>query len=202
LAETKSFIKVIILEKNIGPGLARNIGIKAAQGKYIALLDSDDEWLDERKLENQRKFLDEHSEYVLVGGAETEFVRENGKPLFIYRPKTDDSAIRSKILISNQFTTSSTMFKKDAFEKVGGFAAMYLAEDYDLWLRLAQEGKIANIQGCKTRYYSRLAGIHQNNKRKMNAVVIKLVKHYKKHFPHPWMATLMAYVRAMLNLLN
>lgn len=197
LAETRPFIKIINLENNIGPGLARNVGVKEAKGDYIALLDDDDEWVDEKKLRNQRKFLDENLEYILVGAAETEFVSEDEKLLELYKPKADDAGIRNKILISNQFITSSIMFKKNIFEKVGGFADMRLAEDYDLWLRLAQEGKVANIQGCKTRYYVRQTGAQQSNKHKMNTSVFNLVKKYKNIFPNSWLALTVAYFRIL-----
>ena len=198
LAKTRPFIKVIPLEKNVGPGLARNVGIKEATGKYIAILDDDDEWINEGKLKTQIKFLDEHPEYVLVGASETDFVDEDKKLLFIHRVKTNDAAIRSRILISDQFVTSSVMFRKDVFEKVGGFPPMYLAEDYDLWLRLTKEGKVANLQGCKTRYYNRSSGAFQKNKKLIAKIVLELNKKYKNDFPHPRIAMAVAYIRILI----
>jgi len=199
LASTRPFIRVLELENNIGPGLARNAGIKEAHGSHIALLDDDDEWLDAGKLAGQKKFLDDHIDHVLVGSNETEFVNEQSEALFIFKPQKTDSNIRSRLLIKNQFITSSVMFRKETFEKVGCFAAMYLAEDYDLWLRLAQAGKMANISGCKTRYYRRSAGAQQKNQRKINTIVLALVKKYKNSFPHPWLAMITAYTRLIRN---
>ena len=195
LAETRSFIKIVDLEKNIGPGLARNLAVKEAHGQYIVLLDDDDEWLDKNKIEIQKKFLIENPDYVLVGADLTEFVSEDGKPLSVFKPKKDDGSIRSRILIYNQFITSSVMFRKNAFEKVGGFADMRLAEDYDLWLRLAQQGKVANLSGCKTRYYKRLSGAALTNRKKLNKIVLELVKKYGQNFPHSYIAKLVAYLR-------
>ena len=91
------------------------------------------------------------------------------------------------------------MFRKNVFEKVGGFADMRLAEDYDLWLRLAKEGRVANTQGCNTRYYVRQTGAQQSNKRKINKVVLNLIKKYKNDFPNSWVAILVAYARIILN---
>jgi glycosyltransferase involved in cell wall biosynthesis len=197
MTETRPFIKLIELEKNIGVGLARNMGVKASAGKYVAILDDDDEWLDENKLKNQKKFLDENPGHVLVGAAETEFVNENGDVIFLYQPKKDDPAIRARLLISNQFVTSSVMFQKAAFEKAGGFPTFRLAEEYDAWLRLAQEGEIANIPGCKTRYFSRSDGVQKSNQREMNKTVLGLIKKYKTKFPHPWVAQLVAFIRIL-----
>ena len=198
MAETRPFIKVLALNQNIGPGLARNIGIKEARGKYIALLDDDDEWLDENKLNNQRKFLDQNPQYVLIGSNETEFVNEDLKRLFVFKPETDDRTIRSKLLLANQFVTSSVMFRKGAFEKAGGFAAMFLAEDYDQWLRLAQQGKVANLQNCLTRYYKRSNSAQSANQQQMNRIVLELIKKYQKNFPNSGLAKLKAYIRIFL----
>ena len=53
-------IKVLRAEKNGGAGLARNIGIKEAQGRYLAFIDSDDWWYP-TKLEEQIKFMEENN---------------------------------------------------------------------------------------------------------------------------------------------
>lgn len=53
-----SRIKLFLLEKNSGAGVARNKSIEQAQGKYIAFIDSDDMWMPE-KLEKQVAFMEE-----------------------------------------------------------------------------------------------------------------------------------------------
>jgi glycosyltransferase involved in cell wall biosynthesis len=59
-------IKYILHDVNKGSGAARNTGIKEATGKYFAMLDSDDIWLD-GKIASQIDFLESHPDYVMIG---------------------------------------------------------------------------------------------------------------------------------------
>ena len=71
-----SKIKLIELEQNSGAAIARNTGMNAAEGKYIAFLDADDLW-DKEKLEKQVKFMKENNCAFSFTGYE--FADENGK---------------------------------------------------------------------------------------------------------------------------
>ena len=70
--DSDSRIKLIKLQKNSGPAIARNMAIETANSRYIAFLDSDDVWLP-NKLEKQIKFMQDndlaftYSSYKLVG---------------------------------------------------------------------------------------------------------------------------------------
>jgi teichuronic acid biosynthesis glycosyltransferase TuaG len=57
--------KIVDLPENVGLAGARNAGVRAARGKFIAFLDDDDIWLP-RKLEMQRRYMDEHPECAIV----------------------------------------------------------------------------------------------------------------------------------------
>ena len=90
------------------------------------------------------------------------------------------------------------MFRKDAFQKAGGFAAMYIAEDYDLWLRLAQEGKVANLENCNTRYYVRQNGAAKKGQQEMHHIILGLIRKYRNKFPNYLLAKIAAYTRMLL----
>lgn len=76
-AEKDSRIKVVQLNENSGPAIARNMAIESAQGRYIAFLDSDDLWLPE-KLEKQIKFMQEMD--IAFSFTAYEKINEAGRP--------------------------------------------------------------------------------------------------------------------------
>ena len=197
-------IKVIELQKNIGPGLARNMAIREARGEFIALIDDDDAWLSKSKLKNQRDYLVTHPDTAIVGASRIEFVRlrdadadTNAKPVhdFWLDQEKDPEKIRQNMLAYNPVMTSSVMFRKEIFEKVGGFKEMRLAEDYDLWLRMGEFGKIANVDGADIAYTVRDMGASRSKRMEMAKVVLCLVNEYRRKYPNYMKALLKAYAR-------
>jgi glycosyltransferase domain-containing protein len=128
---------------------ARNKAIKLAQGKYIAPLDDDDFWYDEKKLEKQIKFLEENTDYSLCAGGIIGIIQENPQKVIkvgtIYPEK--DENIRKMILMPEGFMSSSVVFRKKDWETIGGYNEENpLGEDLDLYLRLGQLGKFYSFQ--------------------------------------------------------
>ena len=64
-------------EENLGGAKSLNVGLKVANGDYIAILDDDDVWLSEDKMEKQVKFLDENPDYIIVGTSSIEVDHES-----------------------------------------------------------------------------------------------------------------------------
>lgn len=130
-------VRFIRLETNRGASAARNIGIKAGRGAYVAFLDDDDLWLP-HKLRRQLAVLEAHHE---VGVAYS--------PCVIRFPdqtqalSADDDAptgsIFSALLLGNPCGSPiCVLVRREAFETVGYFdESLPTAEDYDLFLRLA-----------------------------------------------------------------
>jgi glycosyltransferase involved in cell wall biosynthesis len=126
-----------IHQHNQGLPAARNRGIKAARGKYVALLDSDDLW-HPRKLESQIQFLHQSPETGLVA---CEMIRDIERGW----PELNGSLSRSPrrfsvedLLVRSRFGPSSVVVHRDCFDKVGLFdTGLRSAEDRDMWLRIA-----------------------------------------------------------------
>jgi glycosyltransferase involved in cell wall biosynthesis len=119
----------LINKDNGGVSSARNVGLALAKGKYIALLDSDDEWLSE-KLEKQLKVFSDDREISFVGG-------------LIYKPTLIKQEIIeipvSKLIFKNYFQPSTVMFKKDVLDMVGFFdESQKYAEEGNYFMRIAK----------------------------------------------------------------
>lgn len=133
--------------KNIAK--ARNEAIKVSKGNYIATLDDDDFWYNEKKLEKQVKFLEENPDYVACGGGTILFQEKNPKKPFIFAhlPQEKDEDIRKTMFLEGISTLSSLCFRKSAWEEVGGFnEGPSLNEDYEFCFQLGKVGKLYNFQ--------------------------------------------------------
>lgn len=130
-----NMIRFIRLERNHGVSRARNEGIKAAQGDFIAFLDSDDVWLP-FKISHQTEILRREGTKVCHTN---EFWYRQGK--FINQSKKHaryGGYIFPRILDICRISDSSVIIAKEVFEHAGMFdETMRVCEDYDLFLRIA-----------------------------------------------------------------
>jgi glycosyltransferase involved in cell wall biosynthesis len=126
----------VIKKANKGPSAARNRGIKAAKGEWIAFLDSDDVWKPD-KLEKQVQFIKDNPD-IKICQTEEIWIR-NGKRVNPRKKHEMHSGwIYEQCLPLCIVSPSSVMIHRDVFEKVGFFdETMPACEDYDLWLRIA-----------------------------------------------------------------
>lgn len=124
----------ILTQKNSGVSAARNNGIKAATGKWIALCDSDDIWLRD-KISLQENIINHHPEIDFLGGNHMDFIEKIGfrKLTKLTRLTVRDLCI--KILPQ----TSTAIFKKEIVDNVGGYdESMSHAEDINFYFRVAE----------------------------------------------------------------
>jgi hypothetical protein len=129
-----------------------------ANGKYIAVLDSDDFWIDKDKLQKQFNFLENNLDYVLIG-SNIKIIDEKGNFIKNTSFAAEDSEIKKKILKDNQLPHSTVLMRKEAIDKVGGYNnKLSCVEDLDLFLRLGKIGKMKNLSEITTAYTRHSAG--------------------------------------------
>ncbi len=143
----------IIDGKKKGPGTARDTGIKAARGELIAFIDDDDLWSQPEKLERQVAYLQAHPEIEVVGVEKVFFIHEGGEAMKTLTNPLDPMIVRNQMLMRNPLIASSVLMRKSAYIKSNGFKPMYLAEDYDLWIRINRKKPvIANVPNTSITY--------------------------------------------------
>ncbi|MCX7726143.1 MAG: glycosyltransferase family 2 protein [Chitinispirillaceae bacterium] len=145
-------LKIIRLEKRSGVSKARNTGVKSSRGKYIAFLDSDDEWYP-KKLEKQIKWLKDNPSFSICQTLE-EWIR---KGVRVNPPKSHKKRGGDIFDISCErcmITPSSVVMTRELFEKYGGFKeSLPACEDYDLWLWITAKHQVGLIEEVLLRRY-------------------------------------------------
>ena len=134
-----------VLQKNQGASSARNRGINEAKGKYIAFLDSDDEWV-ASKLETQMAFLEKNPEIALLCGKT--YRSDDIKKTNSYLTKKIIGNLFTTLYSHSFVSTPTVIVKKNILDQVGGFDINYKsAEDFDLWLKITHDYKCAFLPG-------------------------------------------------------
>lgn len=162
-------IKYFKLEKNAGPGHARNEGIKKAVGEYVVLVDSDDISLPER-FRLQSEFLDKNPGTSILG---TSFKFSNRKHAAI--TIFDEKEIRNFILFNSPLCNPTVMFRREELINKNLFfnETINFAEDYNLWIDAAFAGlKMANLKELLL-IYTRRAGQLSKEKEGIQISVLK-----------------------------
>jgi glycosyltransferase involved in cell wall biosynthesis len=126
----------LVRQENQGVSAARNRGIAESAGQWLALLDSDDEWLP-GKLKKQMEFFMENPEMPICQTEEI-WIRKGRRVNPMKKHKKYGGWIFDKCLPRCVVSPSAVMMRRSLFEEVGGFdETLPACEDYDLWLRIA-----------------------------------------------------------------
>ncbi len=135
-----------IRQVNKGLPAARNTGIRASTGDFIALLDSDDSWLPQKLTRQMPLFLD-----PTVGIVYTDFsvLYADGRTLSSYlaqRPLASEGFILDKYILSRFLFPSTMVLRREAMEQCGLFdEEMLAAEDIELFARICLRWKVARL---------------------------------------------------------
>lgn len=150
--QTGKSVRYIPLERNSGACIARNTGVHAANGEYVAFLDDDDEWLPE-KIARLLPLM-ENGAVLAYCGSETvndSTGERETRPFEEHRGRVYGELVTRNFVGS----TSFPLIRRDALESIGGFdPEMVSVQDADVWVRLAVTGDFECTGECLNLYHT------------------------------------------------
>lgn len=181
----------LIQQANQGPAAARNAGLQAAVGEYIAFNDSDDLWLP-GKLSAQVSYLQQHADIGLCycGWMEWDGTTALAKVAAnlvdaapVIAPKAPDSEgwLYLDLLKESVIHTITAVLRREVIDTVGMFNTDYrIGEDHDFWLRVSQQYRIAKLDRVYALYRNNPASITKKVQDKNYSLLVleSAVAHY------------------------
>lgn len=168
-AQNYSAIKVLANHRNVGPGLARNIGLNNAQGSYIAFLDADDIW-HPQKLERQLQIMLSdpfaescHTGYVRFSTHSAGHIK--AKKILPRLSVTFDDLCRHNFICNSTALVRSSAVNDIRFNNIKH-------EDYDFWLKVLRNGKSVGI-------YEPLCGYRVHSSQTTHNKVLSVIWHFQ-----------------------
>ena len=143
----------LFVQDNAGAASARNRGLQEVKGRFIAFLDSDDTW-DPAFLGKMLGALDPHEDAVLAycGWQNVGVEGGRGKP---FVPPDYEPLDRAEVLLGGcRWPIHGVLVRRHAVEVAGTFdVTLQTSEDYDLWMRIAPQGKLILVPEVLVYYH-------------------------------------------------
>lgn len=135
-------VRLLRLDQNVGPALARNAGIAATRGEYIAILDADDRAMPERLREQWLRLTEAGADLL---GSQYRMIDASGVVVGEKRVPLTPDALRRTIGLFNPIANSTVfaraeILKRFPYRDVDGQGTACFGEDYDLWVTLLLNG--------------------------------------------------------------
>lgn len=169
-------ITLINLEKNSGPAIARNEGVKRAKGRYLCFQDADDEW-DKEKLEKQLKFMKEKNCAFSFTGYQfmDESGNRNGKTVNIPLKLSYKQALKNTTI-----STITVMFDMEKLSKEDIEMPNIKNEDSATWWKILRKGYTAYGINEILSFYRRSTNTRSSNKFKSVMNTFKIYRNQEK----------------------
>lgn len=140
-------------QKNQGVSAARNRGIKLARGKYIALLDADDQWLP-GKLRHQLDFLEKNPK-VMVMSTGVNYLGQDNQKIRVSRLEKQGMIFKD-LLEGNFIVISSAVIRRECMSSIARPffpIGIFYGEDYAFWLKMAARYEFYSSPEVLTNYW-------------------------------------------------
>jgi len=157
-----SRILFYVNEKNVGCPAAKDIGIKKATTKYIAIMDADDIARPYRLEKEMNKIREECLD--IVAGC-VRVIDDNGKPLYnMDNLPLEHNKIVKKMRVNNCMPHPTWFLKRDVYLSLNGYADMQGCEDYDFLLRAIMAGyRLGTVSDIVLDYRLSSHSVSRNN---------------------------------------
>jgi hypothetical protein len=164
---------VVIRQTNQGIAGATNAGLAIARGRYVARMDADDVMLP--RMQRQAELLDRDAGIMLVS-TYFDLIDENGTQTGRYYVGEDPEITAWLLNFYNVIGGhSQVMFRRDVVRDLGSYRADFaVAEDYDLWTRLAERGRIVVMPfvGLRRRHHSLSASVTEGSRQRASSQAV------------------------------
>lgn len=153
LARSDARIRLVRLDRNRGQAAALNVGMEGARGRYLAILDADDEATPGRLAEQVAAF-ERDPDLVLVGGAIETWCDRHAAPGQVWPYATDDAAIRVRTLFKSEVISGAiTIDRERAVRHQLRFdETLRLGSDWAMSIAAMRVGRVGNVGSVVMRY--------------------------------------------------
>lgn len=142
-------LKILKNEENRGVGYSLRRGVKESRGDLIFRLDADDIW-QENHVESMI-ILAEAQPMAVLFSSEARYINDAGIDVG-GSPKVNAHKIKKLLMWDNPLVHSATAFRREAYNRVGGYPVGFRWEDYALWIELMKVGALAYNSSYTVRY--------------------------------------------------
>ena len=181
----KGVVLIIIENSHSGPGAARNSAINATNRNWIAFLDSDDIWGNNKISQIQKSIIDNPEANCFLHWEE--YNRINRKPIILRHGDKyfkSDKPILGQLYKQNFLSTSALVCENSLIKNVGGFdITLPNAQDYDLWLKMANKMRLVIIPLVLGEYIEQSNSITSRPYYKRIWAEIRIAFRYKNQVP-------------------
>lgn len=150
MAEKDPRIRLVQNQERLGLAESLNVGIRLAEGEFIARIDADDISMPTR-LEKQLELFATQPSVAICGTWQRHVGRKGSS---VHRPPTDSAELAASLLFTCELCHSTVMMRRETLlENQLFYDARFQAEDYELWTRAINATQIANIPEILGEYH-------------------------------------------------